>query len=80
MIKLDYKALRAKIKIPIITIYDHPIDYPDKFVARVFNLRCPTMICWTGNTIDDVRAAIPDEMTRHPRMAGDDPSIVETWI
>ena len=63
------------------TIYDHPIDYPDCWVARLFEGTEPTgsIVCSTDL-----------EMVRHemfmmglvcmPRDEDDDPKILENWL
>lgn len=62
------------------TIYDHPKDYPDKFVARKFVLDKPTDETITGNTLDEVRRKLPRGLVRFNRHETDDPVIVETWL
>ncbi len=32
----------SELKFPIIAIYRHPADYPNKYVARVFDITRPT--------------------------------------
>ncbi|ARL77584.1 hypothetical protein [Burkholderia pseudomallei] len=65
------------------TIYDHPLDYPDGFVARMFVGEKPTNAALYGRTLDAVRAVLahmlPD-LYCMPRHAGDEPHIVETWL
>lgn len=62
------------------TVYDHPRDFPDEFVARLWinDQRTDTLV--RGRTLDEVRELIPFDLTRMPRMEGDDPVIVETWF
>lgn len=64
------------------TIYDHPIDYPDHFVARCFIGEQPTSSTIVADNIETVRHILCVEMglvclTRSPE---DDPKIVETWL
>lgn len=66
------------------TVYDHPIDYPDLFVARRFRIVAgldpiaePGVIM--GATLDEVRALLPQGLICLGRAPGDDPAIVETW-
>jgi hypothetical protein len=67
--------------LPIWTIYDHPTDFPDSFVARKFVFGRPTDAILTAPTLDELRRKLADiglvALTRSP---GDDPKIVETWI
>jgi hypothetical protein len=68
------------------TVYDHPPDYPDKFIARRFEVDrdgprvTPSIII--ADDLDKLRHALCFEMgltvlTRSPE---DDPCIVETWL
>ncbi len=68
------------------TVYKHPRDYPDKFVARAHIVgRCkdqsgPTTAVVIADTLDAVRAQLPPGLIRMPRLRDDDPVIVETWL
>jgi hypothetical protein len=68
------------------TVYDHPKDFPNTFVARRFE-------CWkvlepvpTGDLIispdlPSLRQQLHERgLTCLPRNAGDDPKIIESWI
>lgn len=64
-------------------IYDHPPDFPDKFVARRF-FTGPRVILTSDDfvssaTLNGVRALLPDGLRNHGRAAHDEPKIVETW-
>lgn len=68
------------------TIYDHPLEQPDKFVVRVCYALADVVISEPTSTahdsLDDARESI---IARGGSgyldpMPGDDPSIVETWI
>lgn len=62
------------------TIYDHPKDYPDCFVARAFNLDQPTDRVLTAPTLRDIRALLPFGLYCLPRCPEDAAVIVETWL
>lgn len=62
------------------TIYKHPSDYPDKFVARCFNFNRPTTAVYTADTLEEIRRLIPQGLFRLERDPNDDPVIVEVWI
>ena len=63
------------------TIYDHPSDYPDCFVAREFVLDKPTENFIACNDIDSLRGQLLDMgLTCVPRSPEDQPQIVETWL
>jgi hypothetical protein len=63
------------------TIYDHPTDYPDRFVAREFILDKPT-----NNLIACVDLKVLRQhfieigLTCITRSPEDQPQIVETWL
>jgi len=65
------------------TVYDHPSDYPDCFVARRFELDTPTGDVITAPTLAALRAKLEvmaDVGYCLPRDPRDDPNIVECWI
>lgn len=67
------------------TVYDHPTDFPDGFIARLWrvgenNRPCATDRVCIGATLDAVRAQLPPGLHRMSRMPDDDSVIVETWL
>jgi hypothetical protein len=62
-------------------VYDHPADYPDCFVARLFRFERPTGIVIPAPTLASLRDELAirglTPLQRDPR---DDPVIVEVWI
>jgi hypothetical protein len=67
------------------TIYDHPLDCPEKFVVRQFVVATgpdpvPGPIVAETETLAEAREAIPRGLICFPRQPGDDPVIVETWL
>jgi hypothetical protein len=70
----------------IIVVYHHAKDYPEhNFVARqwfVFGGRfwAQTKLFSVGQTLREVREPIPDYMVCIPRLPGEDPAILETWV
>ncbi len=79
--RFDYGRLVKQTTVPIITIYDHPADYPDKFVARVWDVNRPTNLAAVADTYEELLEAIPvNSMVKMARSPGDDPVIMETWI
>jgi hypothetical protein len=66
--------------IPIIVVYKNPSDYPDKYVARLWDSDKPTEFVIIKDTLAEVRALIPAGFIRLAPSVGDDPVIVETWI
>lgn len=65
-------------------VYAHPLDYPQNFVLRRWELRdrvlLPTNEVSLGMTFEEIRAALPPGLYWLPRFAGDDPCIVEVWL
>lgn len=78
----------ARGALDIWTVYRHPTDYPDKYVARKFTVggggtggivRASTDM-FVEDTLEDVRALIPSGLVCLERDNRDEPHIVETWI
>jgi hypothetical protein len=71
------------LKMPMIVIYDSPSDFPDKVLARLWDLDKPTEFAIAKDSISEIRKSIKiAERWVHclPRMAKDDPKIVEVWL
>lgn len=66
------------------TVYDHPRDYPTKFVARRSEIRggvaYMTNDMFVADSLDELRAWLPPGMSRMSRFPADDPVIVEVWL
>jgi hypothetical protein len=67
------------------TVYDHPRDFPDGFVARRFEVRkgepVVTKDAITANGLQPLRTAFERAgLTVIARFEGDEPQIVETWM
>jgi len=73
-------------RLPVWAVYDHPTDYPDHWVARLwYSLPMPevTNQLIIADTQEQVREQIVQrspEMLKLPRLPVDDPKIVETWM
>lgn len=79
--RFDYGRLVKQTTVPIITVYQHPADYPDKYVARVWDVNRPTNLAAVADTYEELLEAIPtNQMTKMARSSADDPVIMETWI
>jgi hypothetical protein len=66
------------------TVYDHPRDFPDCFVARR-SLSSAGGIFMTDEvvtaaTLEELRALLPPGLYRIDRDPLDDPVIVEVWL
>lgn len=72
--------------LPMWTVYDSPLDYPGKFVARCWvvkpnepePLRTGSVII--APTLEIVRRMLPPGLHCLVRSEGDEPTIVETWL
>lgn len=66
------------------TIYKNPLDFPDKYVMRVFENTSigsvPTSEIAVSTNLENVRDAIPAGCICIARSPDDDPVILETWI
>lgn len=67
------------------TIYDHPIDYPIGFIARMWMVEggreqwTPQIL--TSSRLADLRDKLRSKgLTPIPRAPADDATIVETWL
>jgi len=78
--QFDYEKSAKQARIPLICVYDHPTDYPDKFIARLWDCSAPTNIIATADTLEELREKIPSTMVKLNRDSQDDPCIVEVWI
>lgn len=78
--KFDIERLRKQTKLPMITVYEKPADYPNQYVARVWDVNRPTRLIALADTLEEIREAIPQEMYNIKRQPQDDPCIVEVWI
>jgi hypothetical protein len=65
------------------TVYEHPSDFPDHFVARPFYVgpgldRGNQVLL--AETLDELRALLPAGLICMARSENDDPVIVEVWF
>lgn len=68
------------------TIYDHPTDFPDYFIARKWIIGGKidepqaTDEILMDKDLDQLRAKLPVGLYCMPRNAMDDSVIIETWV
>ena len=67
------------IKMPFIVIYDHPKDYDNSFVARLFDIDKPTNVVIISDSLEKLRSKIPKGMVKFERAKEDDKSIIESY-
>lgn len=74
------------VGLDIWTVYDHPLDYPELFVARMWSITqaggTATVELLCATDLELLRKLFEDGMglTCIPRSPGDDPKIVECWL
>lgn len=73
----------SDLKIAIIAVYAHPEDYPNKCVARIYDVDRATNTVLVRDNVpeirEDIAQAFPDKV-RFPRGAEDVKSLVEAWL
>lgn len=68
------------------TIYWSPKDYPEKYVARRWDIvrgdakAHPTNDMFVSDSIVELRELLPRGLYPMPRFGADDPCIVEVWL
>lgn len=72
----------SDLKFPTIAIYEHPRDYPEYYVAIVFDMDKPTDTI----ILKDTLAAVQEDIKNHTTMiffsrgAEDDKCVVGVWM
>lgn len=72
--------LMVGFHLPIWTVYQSPVDYPGKFVARLFIWDKPTAKVLIAPSLEALRALLPNGLSCLARSPADAPGIVETWL
>jgi len=73
-------------KLTMWTVYDHPLDHPDCFIARLWEcLPSPTPTTHTlkAPTLYELRRLLQQQnpsLVRLNRSVDDEPQIVEVWL
>jgi hypothetical protein len=65
---------------PLIVVYEHPLDFPDKYIARLYNLDMPTNMIMVKDNFDEILEGIPMDMVRFMPSPEDDACIVAIFI
>jgi len=69
------------MKLPLYVVYDHPTDYPDLFVIRIWENEIPKEIIFTSTDIDVIRAYLRIRgLVSLGRYKEDDEKILEVWV
>lgn len=76
--EVDFSGL----KVPFVAVYGHPDDFPDKYVARIYELDRATDTIMVKETLEEITADIKEHtaMTFIPRGTADVPSLVGVWM
>jgi hypothetical protein len=70
----------GRYRLPIITVYDNPIDFEGKCVARLFDCDEATRYCVVSDSIDELLSDIPLRFSKIEKMEDDDPNIVAIYV
>lgn len=63
------------------TLYDHPRDFPDEYVARLFEDGKPTRLALRCAELEPLRNYMRERgLVRFTRAESDSPVIIETWL
>ena len=75
--KVDLQGM----KMPLAVIYERPIDFPNHFVVRIFDVNIPTDIVYLSENLEDCRKEISEIGLQvcFGRSKEDHKCIVETW-
>ncbi len=67
---------------PIAVIFEHPLDFPDKYVIRLFDMNNATNVIILKDSLDECRreCLYSNFLNPIPRDESDDSHIVESWM
>ena len=66
---------------PLYVIYDHPRDFPNSWVCRLWYGETAELSPYAvAGTLEQIREALPAGVTNLGRYEQDDPCIHEVWI
>ena len=75
---------KSEFKIMFISVYEKPLDYKNKFVARIFDVDKPTEFYIIKDSLEDIRKDIQNSFKgcalKFDRDDMDVKSIVETYM
>ena len=76
--EVDFSGL----KVPFIAVYQRPEDFPEKCVARIYELDKPTDTIIVKDTLKEIEIDIQENtgMVFMPRKAEDVRSVVGVWM
>lgn len=63
------------------TVYERPLDYPNSYVARLWDGEHPTASIVIAADLESLRGQLMEmRLSRIPRHSDDDPVVVEVWL
>lgn len=78
MKEVDFEGM----KLPMVAVYEKPLDFPDKYIARVFDCEKPTNVIIIRDSLqacqEDIKVA--GFLVCMERSLNDALSVVETWM
>ena len=86
--KMDKKVNSIKevdlsgLKMPMAAVYQNPLDYPDKVVARIFDMDKPTDTVIVKESLEEIQKDIKENTSLIfvERGADDVKSLVGVWV
>lgn len=72
----------SDLTVPMIAVYENPLDHPDKCVARIFNADKPTDTVIVKESMEEIMDDIQNNtyMTFVLRGAEDPENLVGVWV
>lgn len=72
----------SDMKLPIAVIFKNPLDFPDKYVIRLFDMNNATNVIILKDSLEDCRneCLYSNFLNPIPRDDNDDSHIVESWM
>ena len=72
----------SSLKLPLITVYEHPEDYPESYVARIFDIDIPTDTVIVKDSLEEIQLDIMDNTGKmfFRRSEKDAPSVIGVWL
>lgn len=78
-----FKRLKPDRAFHMYVIYDKPTDFPNDFVARLWEVAPdgsrPTRYMTRATSLEEIRETLPAGLVCFGRDRGDDPCVVEVW-
>lgn len=86
--KMDKKVNSIKevdlsgLEFPVVAVYKNPLDYPDKVVARIFEMNKPTDTVIVKERLEEIQKDIKENtgLIFVERGADDVKSLVGVWV